>query len=91
MMSQKGGLGVGKRMTEPMMKQKEKFEKEFDISLPLGPDNMVVCASCHNPHQFGVVLGKGKLTTQPSEHRLIVEDSWRLCTACHLGHYSYDQ
>ena len=91
MMSQKSGLGLGKRMTEAMIQKKEKFEKEFDVSLPLGPDNIVVCVSCHNPHQFGVVLGKGKSVTPRVERRLIVEDPWRLCTACHLGDYSYDQ
>lgn len=91
MMSQKGGLGLGKRMSEAMIRKKEEFEKEYDVSLPLGPNDIVVCASCHNPHEFGVVLGKRGNTTPSGEHRLVVEDPWRLCTACHLGQYSYGQ
>jgi hypothetical protein len=87
MQSQKGGLGLGERMTEEMIQEKKEFERKYDVSLPLGPNNTVVCASCHNPHQFGVILGKGGYATPPGEHRLIVENPWRLCTACHLGHY----
>ncbi len=87
MMTQKVGLGLGKRMTEAMTKTKQEFEKKYDVSLPLGPDNTVVCASCHNPHQFGVVLGKGGYAAAPGEHRLVLEDPWRLCIACHPGQY----
>ena len=74
-------------MTEAMIRKKEEFEKEYDVSLPLGPNNTVVCASCHNPHQIGVILGKGGFATPPREHRLVLEDIWKLCTACHLGNY----
>jgi hypothetical protein len=70
-------------MTKDMIRIKEEFEKKYDVSLPLGPDNTVVCASCHNPHQSGVILGKGGYATPSGEHRLVVEDPWELCVACH--------
>jgi hypothetical protein len=87
MSSDKGGLGLGKRMIKAMIRKKEEFEKEFDVSLPLGSNNKVVCASCHNPHQPGVILGKSGSAVPTREHRLVVEDVWQLCTACHLGNY----
>jgi hypothetical protein len=85
MSTQKRGLGFGEPMTSAMMRKKELFEKEYDVTLPLGPNNTVICASCHNPHQAGVILGKGGQAIQPGKHRLIVDDLWGLCVACHRG------
>lgn len=87
MSSQKRGLGFGKSMTEAMIRKKEEFEKEHDVSLPLGPNNTVICASCHNPHQLGVMLGKNGYASLSNRHRLLLEDTWLMCTACHLGKY----
>lgn len=86
MASEKVGLGLGKTMTQAMIQKKKQFEREYDVSLPLGPNDTVVCASCHNPHQSGVILGKGRGATT-GEHRLVLEDIWLMCTACHLGKY----
>jgi hypothetical protein len=86
MHSQKEGLGLGKSMTKAMIQKKELFESEYDVSLPLGTNDTVVCASCHNPHQIGVILRKNVGATT-GEHRLVLEDSWLMCTACHLGNY----
>jgi hypothetical protein len=86
MSSNKGGLGYGKRMTAAMIQKKRKFEKEYDVSLPLGSNNTVVCASCHNPHQPGIILSKGGEDVA-GEHRLVLDDIWMMCTACHLGNY----
>jgi len=83
---QKEGLGLGKRMTQAMIQKKRQFEREYDVSLPLGPNDTVVCASCHNPHQPGVILVKDPGDTT-GEHRLVLEDIWLMCTACHLGNY----
>jgi hypothetical protein len=87
MSTQKKGLGFGERMTEVMLRHKEKFEQAYDVSLPLGPNNTVICASCHNPHQQGVILGKGGYATTPGDHRLALEDPYQLCVACHSGKY----
>jgi hypothetical protein len=87
MSSQKRGLGVGKRMKDARVRRKEQFEKKYDVSLPLGPNNTVVCASCHNPHQSGVILGKSGDAKTSGKHRLVLKDIWQLCTACHLGNY----
>jgi len=57
------------------------------VSLPLGRNNTVVCASCHDPHQPGVVLRKGSDDMTPNERRLVMEDTWLMCTACHSGTY----
>ena len=86
MSSTKRGLGMGRRLSDARVRRKEQFEKKHDVSLPLGPNNTVVCASCHNPHQPGVVLGKNGATV-PSEHRLALKDIWLMCSACHMGDY----
>ncbi len=86
MSTEKIGLGFGKRMTQSMMRTKRQFERQHDVSLPLGRNNMVVCASCHDPHQPGVVLRKGG-DDIPHERRLVIEDTWLMCTACHSGTY----
>jgi hypothetical protein len=85
MSTQKRGLGFGERMTPRMVHKKVRFEKQYDVSLPLGPNNSVVCASCHNPHQAGVILGKGGPAATSSKHRLRVDDVWQPCVACHWG------
>jgi hypothetical protein len=85
MSSQKGGFGIGKRMTDAMVRKKKHFEKKFDVSLPLGPNNTVVCASCHNPHQAGVILGKGGYAGIPGKRRLVIDNVWQLCVVCHWG------
>lgn len=85
MSSQKRGFGFGEPMREAMVRKKEHFEKKFDISLPLGPNNTVICASCHNPHQAGVILGKGGYAGVPGEHRLVTDNAWKLCVVCHWG------
>jgi hypothetical protein len=85
MSGQKKGFGFGEPMKYAMIRKKEHFEKKFDISLPLGPNNTVVCASCHNPHQPGVILGKGGYANVPGEHRLATGNVWQLCIFCHWG------
>lgn len=85
MSSAKRGLGFGELMTDRMLRKKEWFEKKYDVSLPLGPNNTVICASCHNPHQAGVILGKAGYDAAPDKHRLRVDDVWKLCVACHWG------
>ena len=87
MSTQKRGLGFKELMTDAMVQKKAQFKKKYDVSLPLGPNNTVIYASCHNPHQLGVILGKGGYIAPPGEHRLILEDIWLMCTACHLGNY----
>lgn len=82
MSSIKRGFGIGLHMKEAMIKKKEYFEKKFDVSLPLGPNNTVICPSCHNPHQPGVRLDKSR---EPGEHRLVINNVWQLCVVCHWG------
>ncbi len=87
MSSNKRGLGFGKQMPTEMISKKEQFEKKHDVTLPLGPENTVICASCHNPHQAGVRVGKSKKIKLPDNHRLALKDSWKMCSACHAGKY----
>lgn len=88
MSTEKRGLGFGEPMTREMVEAKERFEEEHDVSLPLGPGDTVVCASCHSPHQSGVILGKkGRGEHVEQTHALVVDDPWELCKACHTGRY----
>lgn len=87
MSSERIKMGHGEQMTTQMINTKKEFEEKYDISIPLGPGNRVICASCHKPHQAGVILGKGKkYGNKPRNHRLILLDYWALCDACHPGY-----
>ena len=65
----------------------KKFETKYNIILPVGPDNTVICASCQNPHQQGVILSESACKGSGERYRLRVGDVWALCTACHGGRY----
>ncbi len=57
-------------------------EKKFTIILPLDYDGKVTCATCHNPHEKGVIPDKragAKGASEKYRHRL----PGKMCMACH--------
>ncbi len=59
-----------------------RYEERHQVKFPLGPDDQVVCTTCHNPHAKGVLRGRAALGAGEL-------GSWRvpsfaeLCTPCH--------
>lgn len=63
------------------MRQMEKMTVQNDVYLPLeeGTDR-IFCATCHNPHERGVIKNTKLAKGADSEHRLRIVP---LCTNCH--------
>ncbi|MFQ5901065.1 MAG: hypothetical protein ACE5IH_05860 [Thermodesulfobacteriota bacterium] len=56
-------------------------EKRYKVMLPLDPDGEVICATCHNPHERGLLKGKPDIGAD-------YERRWRtpgmaICNYCH--------
>jgi hypothetical protein len=71
-------------------RQAERFltrQPERPQVLPLGPDGQIVCSTCHNPHERGVLPASnprslGAEANPPRNHRLR-HDAEALCASCH--------
>lgn len=63
-------------------------EKELDVILPLDDEGGLTCATCHNPHQRGIIPFSSPASKGASENkRLRVPKAGnRICRACHRGH-----
>jgi len=60
----------------------KKGEKQYNIVLPLDYDGKVTCATCHNPHEKGVIPAErvgAKGAGEKFRHRL----PGKICMACH--------
>ncbi|GBE40896.1 doubled CXXCH motif [bacterium BMS3Bbin09] len=44
-----------RKPSDEMLSMMKRTEKQFDIILPLNLDGKIMCATCHNPHQKGVI------------------------------------
>ncbi len=59
----------------------KRAERLYEISLPLDPGTgKVYCATCHNPHERGVVLRTAAAKGADSKDRLRTSD---ICAMCH--------
>ena len=63
-------------------------ERRLDIILPLDDKGGLTCATCHNPHQRGIIPSSSPASKGASEvKRLRVpKEGNRICRACHQGH-----
>lgn len=65
-----------------VLAQIKKLEDQYNIILPLGDDGQITCATCHNPHEKGVIPDKrsgAKGASEFQRHRL----SGNMCIKCH--------
>lgn len=70
----------------PSEKTKNKiraFEEEHNVILPLVPKGRITCATCHNPHQKGVLIDERAMAGADSPNLLRTEKDL-LCYGCHL-------
>ncbi len=64
-----------------MLKRMQKWIKASGAALPLEPDSgKVICATCHNPHEQGVVKNAVASNEKGIKHRLRTS---KICTKCH--------
>ncbi|MEW6088875.1 MAG: hypothetical protein AB1498_11300 [bacterium] len=69
-----------------MQKRKSVYEIERNVFLPMDDKGNVTCATCHNPHEKGIIpWGAGtKGADEPDKLRLVKKDGL-LCQVCHAG------
>ena len=72
-----------KTPTESLKKKIKIFEEQNNVILPLIPRGKISCATCHNPHQKGVLSDPSPAKGADSSNRLRM-DKAKLCYACHL-------
>ena len=57
--------------------------ERIGVELPLYRDK-ITCATCHNPHQKGVIQIEEAAMGSENEFRLRLSDSFLLCRGCHV-------
>ena len=65
-----------------ILKRIEELQNRYHIILPLDPDGKIICSTCHNPHQKGVIPDKRAGAIGAGEkfrHRL----TDNMCVRCH--------
>jgi len=65
-----------------IMNMIKKTEKQFNIVLPLDYDGKIFCATCHNPHQKGVIPSE-RLGARVSSSEYGQRYPGNICVACH--------
>ena len=61
----------------------DESEEKYKIILPLVPRGRISCATCHNPHQKGVLADERAMAGADSPYRLRTE-KFLLCLSCHV-------
>lgn len=69
-------------MSEKKQGKLRDYEQRHKVILPLDPQGRIVCATCHNPHDKGVLHGEAALGAG-ERHKLRVPSFAELCTPCH--------
>jgi hypothetical protein len=68
--------------SDKFMRRMKRMEKYDQVILPLDHEGKLTCATCHNPHERGVIPGARKSAKGASaafRHRI----PKKLCTKCH--------
>ena len=64
-----------------IIRQMAQMSRENEITLPLEPETgRIYCATCHNPHEKGVINNKSLAKGADDKNRLRLN---KLCTHCH--------
>ncbi len=69
-------------MSESRVEKLAAYEERHHVKLPLEEDRRVVCTTCHNPHEKGVLRGRAALGAGEL-HQWRVPSYAELCTPCH--------
>jgi hypothetical protein len=69
-------------ITHEMLDTKTDYEAKHMVSLPLGEQGAIVCTTCHNPHDKGVLKGE-KGAGAGELHYLRLPDYNENCSPCH--------
>jgi hypothetical protein len=74
-----------RKPSEKTMENMKESEKQLGIILPLNYEGKITCATCHNPHERGVIPTEKDSARGASEKfRLRVPgQSGEICSACH--------
>jgi len=73
---------IARQPSAAVYAQIKNLEKQFNITLPLTDDGKITCATCHNPHEKGLIPAEragAKGASKKYRHRL----PGNLCTKCH--------
>ena len=71
-----------RKPSDKVLARIKQMEIEFGIVLPLNDDGKITCATCHNPHEEGVIPAEragAKGAGKQHRHRL----PGNICTKCH--------
>jgi len=71
-----------KHPSAPILERMNAMQAEFNIVLPLDSSGRVTCATCHNPHQKGLIPDqRAGARGAGAEHRHRLQDN--MCIKCH--------
>jgi len=64
------------------IKRMDRMKKKFNIILPLDKEGKLTCATCHNPHEKGVI-DESKPSAKGADAKFRHRLPGKLCTECH--------
>jgi predicted CXXCH cytochrome family protein len=73
----------GARPSEGMKLRIKAFEDKHNVMFPMSFEGEVLCFTCHNPHQEGVLSGQA--AARDFHSRLRMAGQYVVCNACHGG------
>lgn len=68
-----------------MLSMMETYENDREVLLPLDFDGQVTCATCHNPHEKGLIKGPGGIGAD-ERTRMRLATFNEICAPCHGRH-----
>ncbi len=77
-----GYTHVGVRPSPKIMKAIKSSVKRLGVEVPLY-NGRVICASCHNPHEQGVIKFRAAATGSTRPNKLRLPATMEMCVACH--------